>query len=95
MILEVTTQAHQGHVLLYIINSNGAKILTLPDSSTASCMLVPGNTYRLEWHLWSAQEADYHLQAKVTPKNAGFPPFDLQRRYKEAAQDFGGFYFTV
>lgn len=95
MIINVQTQTQGGHVIVYIINSNGAKILSVRDNSQGSCQLAPGYTYRFEFHVWSSQEADYLIQASVTPPTNSFPDFNWQRHYGEPHQDMGGFYFSI
>ena len=95
MNISVQTNAHGGHIIVYIINSNGIRILTVTDNDQGSCTLVPGFTYRFEFHVWGAQSANYQIQAIVTPVNNGFQPFNWERSYDGAHQDMGGFYFNL
>ena len=95
MVISISTSVKNGHLILYLINSNGIKILTLRDNDSASSMVVPGQTYRFEWHVWSAQTSDYQIAASVTPTPVSFPPFNLTRTYNGPHQDMGGFYFTA
>lgn len=96
MNITINTIANGGNLILYVIDSNGIKILQMNDSSTSSIMLVPGYTYRFEWHVWSPNAADYTLQATVLPATPGFPPFTPPTYYYDKAhRDMGGFYFTV
>ena len=95
MKITISTNAKGGHLICYLINSNGIKILSLKDTDTATCMLVLGNTYRFEWHVWSATKADYKIDAIVVPVCVGFPDFNWKKNYKDSHQDMGGFYFTV
>lgn len=95
MQLDISTTAQNGQLLLYVINSSGIKILTLKDTDQGKCLLVPGHTYRLEWHSWSPQAAHYEIAAHIDPSTDGFPPFDFKRDYDGPKSDMGGFYFTV
>lgn len=95
MTISIETTVNNGHLILYLINSNGVKIMTLRDNANNSCMLVPGQTYRFEWHVWSNQEANYTIKAAVEPSVNGFPPLNWQREYNSPHNDMGGFYFSV
>ena len=95
MNISITTIANNGHLILYIIDSSGLTILQLKDFDSGSVMLVPGHTYRFEWHVWSPSDAEYTIQATVNPDNPGFAPFDFFKQYTGAHRDMGGFYFTV
>jgi|GEM_PF-1821376 len=95
MDIHISTQAKGGQLICYVINSNNIPILKLRDSFTAECVLVPGATYRLEWHTWSAGAAEYKIKARVSPKNDGFPAFNYHKEHAGAHTNMGGFYFTV
>jgi hypothetical protein len=95
MLLTLNTTASNGQLILYIINSNGAKILTLKNNDHGTCLLVPGYTYRMEWHTWSPDSADYHIDAGVDSANPGFPPFVFDKSYDGPSSDLGGFYFII
>lgn len=82
-------------MICYAINSNGLYVLKLKDTTEGACILVPGHTYRFEWHTWSAEEAEFEIKAEVLPKNDGFKPFHFKKIYPDAHSDMGGFYFTV
>ncbi len=95
MKIDISTAANGGHLICYLMNSNSIKMLTLKDGETGNCSLVPGNTYRFEWHVWSDTNANYAIKAKVDPANIGFPDFDWKKQYDKPLQDMGGFYFSV
>ena len=95
MDISIQTTANNGHLILLLINSSGVTILTLRDSDKGDIMLVPGQTYRFEWHVWSATAADYEIDASVAPASHGFPPFNWKKSYPNADTDMGGFYFTL
>lgn len=95
MKLTISTKAKSGQLICYVINANGLYILKLKDSMEGSCQLVPGATYRFEWHTWSSESAEYQIKAVVSPSNPGFPPFDFSRVYPSYHTDMGGFYFTI
>lgn len=95
MKITVTTTAKNGHLIIYIINSNDAEILTVKDADTKNCMLVPGKTYSFEWHVWSAQASEYTIEAFVDPASPGFPPLKFTKTYEEAAEHVGVFSFTI
>ncbi|MDB5090246.1 MAG: hypothetical protein JWR09_4240 [Mucilaginibacter sp.] len=95
MQLNINTQATNGQLILYVINNSGATILTLRDTDNGSCLIVPGYTYRFEWHTWSPQGADYAINANTDPVNPGFPPFSFSKSYPGPSSDMGGFYFTL
>lgn len=95
MTITIKTTNTNGHLIVYVINSSGVTILTAKDGETKSCMLTPGYTYRLEFHMWSSGAAKYKIEANMDPANPGFPPFTFEKEYDDAEQDMGGFYFTV
>ncbi|HRQ30212.1 MAG TPA: hypothetical protein PLU49_09090 [Saprospiraceae bacterium] len=95
MNISIRTQADNGHLILYLINSNGIKILTLRGNENGNCTLVTGHTYRLEWHVWSPTSAYYSINALVETPELGSPPFEWEKSYESPHQDMGGFYFTV
>jgi hypothetical protein len=98
MNIDVQTQANNGHLILYVLDSKNNKLIELRDSTSGSCMLVPGKTYRFEWHVWSSNSADYTIDAKVIPNNNSFPPLHWgppQSSFTGPHQDMGGFYFTI
>jgi len=95
MKIDIQTTANNGQMVLFVINNNGATILTLNGNTKGSCLLVPGFKYRLEWHTWSPEAADYTISATVTPNNSGFPPFNLTKSYQGPSSDMGGFFFTL
>jgi hypothetical protein len=95
MEIKIETKAKDGHLILYIIDRKENQILVLRDSQKGSCMLVPGKTYRFEWHVWSSKAAEYSITAEVNPENEGFPKFDWAQKYDKAGDDMGGFYFTI
>ena len=95
MQINIITQVTGGHILLYVINSSAVTILTLTDKDQNSIMLVPGQTYRFEWHTWGPGDAEYAIDATVVPANPGFPDFHFDKKYTGPNTDMGGFYFTV
>ncbi|HTF17807.1 MAG TPA: hypothetical protein VK658_07030 [Chryseolinea sp.] len=95
MTIDINTTATNGHLLVYVLNSNGGQMLTIRDSGSGSCMLVPGKKYRFEWHTWSATPAEYAIDASVNPSSPGFPPLHFDVRYATADEDFGTFEFTA
>lgn len=95
MNLSIQTAAEGGHVIVYVINSHGVRILSVTENNQGSCTLVPGANYRFEFHVWGADSASYEIHASVNPSSAGFEPFDFQRPYQGPHQDMGGFYFTA
>lgn len=98
MNINIQTQANNGHLILYILDSKENELIKLRDNDSGGCMLVPGKTYRLEWHVWASEPADYLIDATVTPDNNAFTPFTWsppQSKYLIPHQDMGGFYFTV
>jgi hypothetical protein len=95
MNLTIQTQARGGHLIVYVVNSNNVKILTLRDTEQGNINLAPGFTYRFEFHMWAPQPADYEIHASVNPSNNGFPDFNFTRHYDDPQQDMGGFYFTL
>lgn len=95
MTISIQTSTDSGHIIVYVINSNGVRILSVSDNGQGSCDLVPGFTYRFEFHIWGAQSADYRIHAEVNPVSTGFLPFDWERHYNGPHQDMGGFYFNL
>ena len=95
MKITISTTAKDGHLICYLINSNNITILSLKDIDSKNCMLVPGKTYRFEWHVWSPTNAEYKINADVSPANSGFPDLNWEKKYVESHQDMGGFYFSV
>jgi hypothetical protein len=95
MNLSVQTTAQGGHLIVYVVNSNNARILTLRDNQQDNVTLAPGFTYRFEFHTWGSEPADYEIHASVNPSNAGFRDFNFARHYDHPDQDMGGFYFTL
>ena len=95
MQLSIQTKTDGGHIIVYIINSNGVKLVTVRDEGEGSCDLVPGFTYRFEFHVWGAQSADYLIKAKIAPPNPNFEDFNWERHYDGPHQDMGGFYFSL
>ena len=95
MNLSIATTAVGGHMILYVIDGSGATILKLTDFDSGTVILMPGHTYRFEWHVWGTTDADYGIQAIVDPDNPGFSPFNYAKQYTGAHRDMGGFFFTV
>jgi len=95
MKITITILAQNGNLIVYLINSNGTKVLSLHDNETGECLIVPGIKYRFEWHVWSPTNADYSIVANVNPPNQGFPPFNWTKSYPEPHQDMGAFDFTI
>ncbi len=98
MTIHITTQATNGHLILYLMDSKENDIINIRDTGNGSTMLVPGKTYRFEWHVWSATSATYKIQATVSPENPNFPPFDWvppDSDYTSSHQDMGGFFFKI
>ncbi len=95
MNINIKTTAKNGQLIVYIINKNNVKILTIRENAMGSCLLVPGETYSFEWHTWNPGAAEYAITATVTPNNAGFPPLNLTKNYTTADTDAGIFTFTV
>lgn len=95
MQLTIRTSAQNGHLIVFVINNNNAKILTVTDSSTGVVNLVAGVTYRFEWHNWSPVAADYSIDAVVQPGSPGFPQLNFAKSYDGPHSDLGGFYFTL
>lgn len=83
MNIYIRTNASNGHLILYLINSNGVKMLSLRDIESNGTMLVPGQTYRFEWHVWSPHSAAYEVEATIEPANEGFQRFTWNRAYDE------------
>jgi len=95
MDIQIETQAQGGNLIVYVINSNNAKILTVRDNGQGSCNVVPGYNYRIEFHLWGPDSGDYSIQSKVNPANAGFLDLNFQKHYNGPHQDMGGYPFTL
>ena len=91
----INTQAKNGHLFCYLISSENITILSIKDSGSDNCKLIPGSTYRFEWHVWSDMKADYKINAVVSPINQGFPDLNWVKSYGDSHQDMGGFYFSV
>ncbi len=95
MQLSVNTQSTNGSLQLYIINGRGIKILTVSENEGKNVFLVPGQTYRFEWHVWAPISADYEINAEVTPENDGFKNLSWKKSYSTFHDDMSGFYFTL
>ncbi len=95
MKISINTTSSKGHLILFILNSNGIEIIRLRENQNDSIMLTPGQTYRFEWHVWCPEASDYEINAEVIPASNNFLPFHLKRSYPSSHQDFGGFYFTI
>jgi len=95
MDLNIKTTAKNGQLIVYIINKNNVKILTVHENGTGSCLLVPGEKYSFEWHTWNPAAADYTIIASVTGNPTGFPALNFAKSYSGPATDAGVFSFTV
>jgi len=95
MTINITTKANNGHLIVHVKNSAGVIILTVAGTGSGSCMLVPGSSYRFDWYVWSAQAADYSIDASATPPTSGFPQLSFTKKYSSAMEDAGGFPFTA
>jgi hypothetical protein len=98
MTITVQTQANNGHLILYLLDSKENELLKLRDNNSGTTMLVPGKTYRFEWHVWSATSANYSINADTDPSIPGYFPLQWtppQSSYNGPHQDMGGFYFTA
>ena len=95
MQITITTKVTGGHLIVYIIDKNTTTILTANDNDTQQKSLVPGEKYRLEWHSWGPSDAEYIVNATISPANTGFPDYNLDRKYTGPNTDMGGFTFTL
>jgi hypothetical protein len=95
MKITISTTSIGGHITCYLIDADDHIIvLSVHDSDTRECELIPGKKYRFEWHVWGITGSEYGITATVDPACIAFPDFNWDKKYDGSHQDMGGFYFS-
>jgi hypothetical protein len=95
MVLIINTTAKNGQLLLNIYDSNEALLLNLKDTDHGTCLLMPGQIYRIAWQIWSKQAAVYRIETEVEPQSSGIPDFKFFKSYPTGASDKDETYITT
>ena len=95
MVLIIDTTAKNGQLFLHIYDSKEALLLSMKDTDHGTCLLMPGQIYRIAWQIWSKQAAVYRIEAEVEPHSSGIPDFKFFKSYPRGASDRDETYLTT
>jgi len=79
--------AKTGQLLLNVYDNNESLLMRLKDTDQGTCLLMPGQIYRIVWQTHSEQAAVYRIEAEVEPHRLGIPTFKFFKSYPVGDSD--------